>query len=95
MRKFLAVNARAVLLHIEAGTRFDLLAGVVNGPVIGRMRPTLMLCSAAALTEANVMNVPAINLHHIDLSSLVHLTNFCGSHFDRQRSLSAQSRHVR
>jgi hypothetical protein len=26
-RKFLAVNARAVLLHIEAGTRFDLLAG--------------------------------------------------------------------
>jgi hypothetical protein len=38
---------------------------IVNGPVIGRMRATLMVSSATALTEANAMNVAAINLHHI------------------------------
>src|SRR5262249_25389943 len=29
---FLAINARAILLHIEAGTRFDLLAGSRKRP---------------------------------------------------------------
>src|SRR5262245_3520057 len=33
------------------------------------MRPTLTVSSATALTEANAMNAPAINLHHIGLSS--------------------------
>jgi hypothetical protein len=36
------------------------------------MRPTLMVSSATALTEANVMNVPAISPHHIGLSFLAY-----------------------
>jgi hypothetical protein len=77
---FPAGNARAVLLHIEAGTRFDLPAGRREGPVIGRMRPTLMVSSAAALTQANAMNTPAVNLQHIGLSSQAHPVGAMISH---------------
>jgi hypothetical protein len=63
---FPAINARAVLPHIEAGARLPV---VVNAPVIGRMRPILTVSSATALTEANAMDAPAINLHNIAPSS--------------------------
>jgi TIR domain-containing protein len=53
---------------------------VVNGPVIGRMRPTLMVSSAAALTQANAMNTPAVNLQHIGLSSQAHPVGAMISH---------------
>src|SRR5437660_8885830 len=51
------------------------------------MRPTLMVSSATALTQANAMNVAAINLHHIALSLLAY--SRYGHPFDARHHLCA------
>src|SRR5262245_49220318 len=51
------------------------------------MRPTLMVSSATALTEASAMHVATINLHHIALSLLAYPC--CGHNFDARHHLFA------